>query len=151
MKVKDIMTSEVCFVLPNTKITEVAKVIFEKKFHGVPVLDEGGEIVGIITETDFFTKDSSNLFLPSYISFLRDSKLIDDLPEDKKIQIEKLLAAEAKDIMTPECVTILEDMSVNNLLDFFKDTKFTTLPVVNSDDKMVGIVTLADIIGLIKV
>ncbi|MDQ1284483.1 MAG: hypothetical protein QG620_831 [Patescibacteria group bacterium] len=150
MKVKDIMTKEVVSVSPETKVTEVAAIMSKNRFHGVPVVEKG-KIVGIVTESDFFTKDSGNLYLPSYINFLESAKLAEDLPEEKKEKVGKLIDARALDIMKKECVTILQDMDVRDLLSFFRETKFNSLPVTDEDDNLVGIVTLADVLGMIKV
>ncbi|MFA6974130.1 MAG: CBS domain-containing protein [Parcubacteria group bacterium] len=150
MKVADIMTKDVVTVEPETKITEVAETLFRNRFHGVPVVRHR-KIIGIITETDFFTKDSVNLFLPSYIAFLKENRTIGELSGERKEKVEKLLNAKAKDIMSEKCVSILQDMDVASLLEFFKTTKFTTLPVINESDSLVGIVTLADILNLIRV
>lgn len=150
MQVKDIMVKEVVTVDPETRITEVAKILFENRFHGVPVVKDG-EIVGIITETDFFTKDSENFFLPSYIKFLEKNVNIKDLSGDQQGNVAKLFGAKATDIMSKNCTTIFEDMKLEDLLEFFKTTKFTTLPVVDEKNSLVGIVTVSDIINLIKV
>src|SRR5665647_434384 len=145
-RVSDIMTKKVISVTSETKITEVAEILFKNRFHGVPVLDEG-KIVGIITETDFFTKDAANLFLPSYIAFLKENQIVEELPEEKKDEVEKLLNVKAKDIMSPNCVSILQDMDLNALLEFFKATKFYTFPVIDEKESLVGIVTQSDIVG----
>lgn len=144
------MTKEVVSVFPDTKITEVAEILFKNRFHGVPVM-EGNKVVGIVTETDFFTKDASNLFLPSYISFLKENKDVDDLSEDKRDSVNRLLNAKAKDIMTTQCVSIFQDMQVQHLLEFFRTTKFTTLPVTDEENNIVGIITLSDILGMLHV
>lgn len=149
MKVKDIMEKKVIAVSPDAKITEVAKILFEKRFHAVPVAEEG-KIIGIITENDFFTRDTRNVFLPSYIEFIKGSKVADKLAKEKQEKVDELINLTARDIMTKDCVSILGDMNVEDLLEFFRETKFTSLPVVDSGDKLVGIITLADIIGLIK-
>lgn len=149
MKVEDIMTREVISATPETPITEVASLLFKNRIHGVPII-EGGKIVGIITETDFFTKDASSVHLPSYIAFLKENRVYDNLPPEKKNELDNLLNAKARDIMTTPCVTILRDMQVKDLLEFFRTTNFMTLPVTNEEDKLAGIVTLADVIGLLK-
>lgn len=149
MKVKDIMTKDVVFVSPEISIASVAEILFKNRFHGVPVVDEG-KIIGIITEDDFFTKDSRNLFLPSYINFLQETRIADALTKEKQDKLERLMESKARDIMSENCVTILEDMDIRDLLNFFRETKFTTLPVVNEKDALVGIVTLADILGLVN-
>lgn len=149
MKVKEIMTKDVVYVTPDTSIASVAKVLFENRFHGVPVI-EAEKIIGIITEDDFFTKDSRNLFLPSYINFLQETHIADALTNEKQEKLRKLMDSKARDIMSENCVTILESMDVRDLLNFFRETRFTTLPVVDEKDNLVGIVTLADILGLVK-
>ena len=52
MKVKDIMTREVVSVLPGASIEEIAKVLVENKISGVPVVDDVGNLVGIVSEGD---------------------------------------------------------------------------------------------------
>lgn len=54
VKVGAIMSKEVITVNPDTTVDEVAKILLQKKISGVPVLDEKGELVGIITQIDVF-------------------------------------------------------------------------------------------------
>jgi acetoin utilization protein AcuB len=149
MKVKDIMTTAVLTANEDTKITKIAEVMFKNRIHAVPVVD-GETVIGIIAEDDFFSRDASNIFLPSYIEFVKGTSAVNELVRDKKEKLDKLMNLEAKDIMTKECVSVLEDMDIAALLDFFRETKFTTLPVLNNEEKLVGIVSFSDIIGLIK-
>lgn len=150
MLVKDIMTKAVVWVGPEEKVTEVAKLMWDNRFHGIPVVKDK-KVIGLVTETDFFIKSSVNLYLPSYIQFLKEIKINDEIPKDKEEQVKKLLDAKAEDIMSKNCVTVLQDLKVEDLLNFFKETKFTTLPVVDENNDMVGIITLADVIHLIKI
>lgn len=150
MKVKDIMTVDVISVSPDTKITEIAQILFKNRIHAVPVIDEGKKIVGIVAEDDFFTRDASNVFLPSYIEFIKGTKIVDALVSEKQEKLNKLTGLEAKDIMTKECITVMEDLELNGLLDFFRETRFTSLPVTDKQNKLVGIITISDIIGMIK-
>jgi acetoin utilization protein AcuB len=150
MKVKDIMIKDVISVFPETKITEVAKILFKNRFHAVPVVEDK-KIIGIVTENDFFTRDCENIFLPSHINFIKGTKFIDKLEGKEKEELERLINLEAKDIMARKCVSILESMDVKDLLEFFKETRFVTLPVINDKDELVGVVTVSDILGLIRV
>lgn len=149
MKVEDIMTKDVVSVGPETGISEVAEILSSRRFHGVPVV-ENNKILGILTETDFFTKDKANIFLPSYIDFLKGTEVIDNLPREKRQKVEKLFGVKAKDIMTADCITVKKDMELGDLIDFYKKTKLTTVPVVDENGCLIGIVTLADVIELIK-
>lgn len=149
MKVEDIMTKNVVTVTPDSKITQVAEIMFKNRFHGVPVA-EGKRVVGIVTEGDFFTRDQNNVFLPSYINFLKESKVAGALSKAEEEKVKKLLNAQVREIMNEKCVTILRDMSLHDLIAFFRETKYNTLPVMDENNELVGIVTLADVIGLIK-
>jgi CBS domain-containing protein len=143
------MSSDVVSIAPSHKVVVVAEVIFSHGFHGLPVV-EGGKVVGIITENDFFIKDSGMLFLPSYINFLKETRIIDDIPAEKKKKIKKLLSLEARDIMTPDPITVPLDMEVEELLELIKKTRFNTLPVTDEEKNLLGIVTLVDVIGMVK-
>lgn len=149
MLVRDIMTKEVFSAETGTPITEVAEMMSQKRIHSVPVVD-GGKIVGIITETDFFVKNAASIYLPSYIHFLKENRTYENLSREKQDEVNELLNAKASDIMTKNCVTVLEDMTVKELLDFFRTTNFITLPVTDQNEKLVGIVSISDIIGLLK-
>lgn len=149
MKVKDIMTKDVFYVSPDSKITEVSKIFTEKRIHGLPVVDNG-QIVGIITESDFFIKGVSNLYLPTYIHLLEKSKLHKKRVDKKdKEGMDKLLKAKASDVMTKNCLTVDQNMDTDELIEIFKEKALYTLPVVDDSNKMVGIITQADIIKLI--
>ncbi|MEW5961009.1 MAG: CBS domain-containing protein [Chloroflexota bacterium] len=54
LKIKDIMTPNPVTVSPEATIEEVARIMLEKKISGLPVVDEGGQVAGIITESDIF-------------------------------------------------------------------------------------------------
>ncbi len=151
MLIQDIMTKKVISVSPDMKMCEVAETLTENRIHGVPVVEKQ-RLVGIITETDFFIKESSlDFHLPSYIKFIENSKLADKLPEDKESELEKLTNATAKDIMTSEYVAFRVNDDIEVLFDFFKKTNHHTVPVVDENENLVGVVTLSDLIKMLKV
>jgi len=53
---KDIMTKEVITVKPSTTRDELAKILARNKISGVPVLDEEGSVIGVVTEADLLQK-----------------------------------------------------------------------------------------------
>jgi len=151
MQIQDIMTKKVISVSPEMKMCEVAEILTSNRIHGVPVV-ENQKIVGIVTETDFFTKESSlDFHLPSYIKFIENSKLAEKLPEDKESELEKLMSATARDIMTSDCVIFKTTDSIEDLFDFFKKTNHHTVPVIDEREFLVGVVTLSDLIKMLKV
>jgi acetoin utilization protein AcuB len=54
LKVSEIMTREPVTISQEATISTVAEIMLEKKFSGLPVVDEAGKLVGIITESDIF-------------------------------------------------------------------------------------------------
>lgn len=148
-KVKDIMVKEVISVKSETKIIEAAQLISKYRIHGIPVV-ENGKVAGIITETDFFVKDQPDLYLPSYIEFLNKAEFASKISLAKRRAINKLLKAKAKDIMTADCFTVMPDLEVKELLKLIIAKHYFTIPVVDKDGNMVGIVTQNDILNIIK-
>jgi len=149
MQVKEIMTKKVISVEPDDSVMQVADIIFKNGFHGMPVTEKG-KVVGIITEDDFFLKGYDDLYLPSYIQFLKSNKVVDGLPRNIKKKIEKLIEARAEDLMTSPCITVSPETSVSRLVGLIKKTKFPTWPVVDKKNNLVGIVTLVDIVGAFR-
>jgi len=54
IKVRDLMRTPVVTVLPDHTVEEAAAILLEKKIAGLPVVDEKGQVVGIITRSDLF-------------------------------------------------------------------------------------------------
>ncbi len=151
MKVADVMTKDVIAVSENDKIGDIAQLLTTKKIHSVPVVDDENRVIGIITETDFFTKGGDNLYIPSFIDLMRKNKLFKVASLKRKMQLKKIMKASAKDIMSKGCITISPEADLNELLEILKKKGLHSVPVVNEYGILKGIITLADIISLIKV
>lgn len=146
MKVSEIMTKEVISVKKDTPLKEAAGLLAKFRIHGFPVVDNSNKVVGIITESDFFTKDASNIYLPTFLDFIRNGNAniprgVDSKEIEKKTKIE--------DIMTSECLTVKPDLEVEQLIQLFKENNYNSLPVVDDQDVLTGIVTIMDVIKLL--
>lgn len=146
MQVKDIMIKDVVAVNLKTEVSEVAKLLTEKKIHGVPVVDENNKIIGIVTETNFFAKVDGDLYLSKFVKTIKQSKLpdIDHSDNDKEITAETTVA----NIMTRDCVTVSPEMNIEELFEVFRKHGFYTIPVADEKGILMGVVTLADIIAM---
>lgn len=147
MKVSDIMTKEVISVDPDCEIGKVAQILTEKRIHGMPVV-ENGKVVGIVVEDDFFTKGAVSVHLPSYIDFLKKSQVENTLEGPQKKDVSKLFNTKTRDIMTSDCLTVVPEMSIAEVLYIFKKTCHKTFPVVDSENNLLGIITMADVLRL---
>jgi len=146
MKVSDIMTKNVITANEEMSLKEAAGLLAKFRVHGLPVVDEANKIVGIVSESDFFTKDSSNIFLPTFLAFVNDMKP-DSSNEALSADMEK--KTKIADIMTRECFTVQPDLPVEQLIQFFKEKNFNSMPVVDGQGALIGIVSIMDIIKLL--
>lgn len=149
MDVTLLMTKEVVSAKPEDDIISLARLMREKRIHAMPVLDENKKVLGIITESDFFTKESSNLtHLPTFIDFIQAGKLREEKMEEGAEKA--VINARAKDIMTAPCNVLAQDANAEEFIKIVKDTGIISVPIVNntSDNQLVGILTVADLIKI---
>lgn len=146
MNVSDIMTKEVITVNKDTSLKEAAGLLAKFRIHGFPVVDENNKVLGIVTESDFFTKDSSNIFLPTFLDFISGKKP-ETLGDAESAELEKKTSI--RDIMTADCLTIPSDLPVQKLIEYFKEKNFNSLPVVDGQGILIGIVSIMDVIRLL--
>jgi len=150
MTVEKIMTKNVKSVKINTSLVNVSKLLSKKRLHAVPVVDDNKKVLGIITENDFFTKDLSDTYLPTYINFLKKAKFKSKISKKEYENVKKLLEAKAGDIMAANCLTTSPKTSIKKLLEIFQTKKYYSIPVVDKTKKLIGIVTQQDILKIIK-
>lgn len=151
MKVEDIMTSEVITAQPGTSLVEVAKLLRQNKIHSLPVIDEASRLKGIVTEMDFFIKDAASSYLPKWIELIGQIKSGDIFSLNEQEKLDYIIDLRAQDIMTTDIVTVKPDTYVKELLEIFKETRFKTFPVIGSDNTLVGIISLVDVIKSIDI
>ncbi len=143
---KDVMTTELITVSPETEIAQVAKILLEKRINGVPVVDASGKLVGILCQSDLIAQQKK-FPLPSLFTLL-DGFM--PLTSSKKIEkeVEKISAIQVAHAMTPDPVTVEPDTSLEEIATLMVDNNFHTLPVV-SGGKLVGIIGKEDVLKTI--
>lgn len=145
MKVSKILTHDVVTISPEATVQEIARLMIKHNLNGLPVI-ENDKLIGIVTEGDIIMK-KAKLHLPNYIQLL-DSFLYLGNPDEVEIDLKKILATKAKEIMTTNPVTIKLDSTVEELADIMHENHTNPIPVMD-EDKMVGIVSRSDLIALI--
>ncbi len=143
LKAKDIMTREVHTVRVDTSVEELARKFIETGVNAMPVLDETGELYGVVTETDLIAQDRP-LHLPTVIS-LFDWVIYLESENRFKEQVEKLTARKVSEICTPDVTTCSEDTSVPEIAALMVDHQVHMIPVV-AGKRLVGVVARLDII-----
>ena len=140
---RDIMTREVITIGPGASVEDLAKLLATHRISGVPVTDDQGALVGVVTQSDLVQR-SRDLDLPPALNIL-DLHLFLETPSHFHKRLEKLLGDRVKDIMTAPPVTVSPNTSVSEIARLMTVKGVHTLPVVEAG-KIVGIVGKLDLI-----
>ena len=144
--VREIMDPDPERVTPDTGVEEVIRLLRENELPGVPVVNEGGRCVGMITETDLvLPDDDGDLHLPHYVNVFGGTVFIEPLKRFEG-RLRKAFASKAEDMMTKDPVTVSPDTSVDEAAGIIHDTGHNRLPVVEHG-RLVGVVTRVDVLG----
>ena len=146
MKVRDIMTTDVVSAKRGTPVNELAKLMGARDISGVPVLDDDGSVVGIVTELDMIVRNT-RLDMPRFIQILDLGRIPLERRSDYEHRMRHMLGTRAEDLMSEEVVTIGPDDSVEDLAELMVKRRVNPVPVVENG-KLVGIVSRADIIDM---
>lgn len=147
MLVKDLMTTGVLTVKAETPVSEVADILHTHGFNGIPVVNEQGTILGLITERELFSADSK-FYLPGFMRILQDAKF---LGGDKELPYaaQQLTKIAAKDIMTGTAYFASPEMPIEGLAEVFMNKNQNPIPVVDHANKLLGIISRSDLIKLL--
>lgn len=143
LKARDIMTPEVITIGPEASVTEVAALLDSHRISGVPVLDQEGNLLGVITQSDLI-QQARDLELPPAISLL-DLRIFLETPARFQRRLEKMLGVTAQEVMTPSPITIAPETPVSEVAALMARKKVHTLPVV-AGGKLVGIIGKIDLV-----
>lgn len=146
VKAKEIMSKDVISVHKDTTIKEIAKVLIDNKISGVPVIDEGGNLVGMVSEGDLLHKETSPR-LPDVVNILGAIIYYNGVQRYNE-DFKKLIAEQAESIMTRKVITVSEETEVDAIAKLMLEHGIKRVPVMNGR-KMVGIISRADIIKLL--
>ena len=130
---------------PHTPVQDVIELLKEHDIGGIPVVNEGGRCVGIITEKDLvITQDGRDLRLPHHLDlfgaviWLEPFKHFEDT-------LTKAMATEVGEMMTRDPVTVDADEDVHVAARLISDRGHNRLPVVEHG-RLLGVVTRADVL-----
>ena len=133
-------------VTPDTDVESVIALLRDNELPGVPVVNDGGRLVGIVTETDLvLPDDDGDLHLPHYVNIFGGTVFIEPLKhfEDK---LRKAFASTAADMMSKDPTIVSPDTTVEEAAKIIHDTGHNRLPVVEHG-RLVGVVTRVDVLG----
>jgi CBS domain-containing protein len=142
----EIMDSNPVTVAPEASVQDVVAALREHQLPGVPVVDEDGRCLGIVTEADLVLPDQDgDLHIPHYINLFGGTVFLESLDRFEG-RLRKAFAANAADMMTRDPDTVGPDTSVRAAARLIHETGHNRLPVVEGD-RLVGVVTRLDVLG----
>lgn len=147
MKVRDIMTPDVLTVMADTSVNDVAKLLGQRDISGVPVVDDQGHVIGIITELDLIVRNT-RLEMPRFIEVLDWGRIPLERPGHLRERLQHMLGTEARDVMTAKVITIGPDAEVEDLAELMVKQRVNPVPVVDADGRLIGIVSRADLVDM---
>lgn len=140
---RDIMTPDPITISPGASIAEAVKILLDKRFNGLPVVDENGALVGLICQSDLVAQQK-RMEIPSVFT-LFDGFI--PMPGWAKAEQDfmKISALTVKDAMAKNPVTASPDTPLEDLAGLMVKAKYYSLPVLE-DGRLIGIVGKEDIL-----
>jgi CBS domain-containing protein len=144
MQARDVMVSPVITVEKIATVRDVAKVLLEKRISAVPVVDNVGKVVGIVTESDLMHRAEAGTERPYswWVHFLAGDATI-------AADYVKSHAAKVEDVMTPDVVTTTPETPLHEIAALLEEHQIRRVPIVNKDGSLVGIVSRANLIQVV--
>ncbi|MFW5985114.1 MAG: CBS domain-containing protein [Halanaerobiaceae bacterium] len=139
---KDVMTTEVVTIPPDTSVEDAAKIMSENEISGLPVV-ENDHLLGIVSEKDLIMKNK-RLNSPGYINIL-DGIIFLESPKKFEKEFRKFIAIEVEDLMTRDVITVKPETTLDEIATIMVEEDVNRLPVVEND-KLIGIVTRGDVV-----
>ncbi|MFE2478069.1 CBS domain-containing protein [Streptomyces sp. NPDC059389] len=129
IKVADLMTDEVVSVAPGTAFKDVAKLLVQYDISGVPVLDDEDRVAGVVSQTDLLARAGPGL----------------DGSRQNGTETEPPTAGE---VMSAPAITVRAEETVAAAARLMTRRGIERLPVVDVEDRLVGIVTRRDLLRM---
>lgn len=142
--VADVMSRDPIVVRVETPLNEAIQILAERHISGLPVVDDVGKLVGIISETDLMWQETG-VTPPAYIMFL-DSVIYLKNPATYERDLHKALGQTVGEVMSKNPITISPDKTLREAATIMHDRSVHRLPVLDNTDQVIGILTRGDII-----
>lgn len=138
--VKDVLTVNVCWVDQGTPFTTIASAFREYRVSAFPVIDQAGQVIGVVSESDLLAKlalGDGEDGMPRMITSILHQH-----------QVEKARAVTAGDLMTSPAVTVSPDDTVEEAAKLMYRRRVKRLVVVDGDNHLAGIVSRSDVLAV---
>lgn len=140
---KDIMTKNVLTTHPETTVAELAKLLASNNIGGAPVVDESGNLLGVVTENDLIVQ-KKKVHIPTVVTIL-DAVFYLESPEKMEKEVKKIAGATVGDIYSKEPLTVDEETPLDEIATIMAEKSVHTLPVMRGET-LIGVIGKRDVI-----
>jgi CBS domain-containing protein len=140
MRAHQIMTKDVITVTPHTSIEKAAKIMLQTRISGLPVMDDAGKLVGIVSESDFLRRDEigTGRKRAAWLQFfMGPGRAASEFVHERGRKVE--------DVMTPDPIAVDEQTPLQDLVRLMEKNDIKRLPVM-SGTTLMGIVTRSNLL-----
>jgi CBS domain-containing protein len=145
LMVRDIMTSGVVTVGPDTSLREAAGILLERRISGLPVTDENGKLVGIVTEADFLCAMGIPCHHPAHSLW----QTLESMFRYHRKPVNTGTGAKVADIMAQQVVTLADDKTLYDAIDTMKRHHIKRIVVTDEQQCVQGIITRSNLIHVL--
>jgi CBS domain-containing protein len=146
--VRDVMSAEVSTLRPDEKVEVAADVLAEKSIGALPVVDADGRLLGILRDDDLIASEA-RVHVPTFINFLGLGMAFPGEMKHLEHELKKIAGATVAEVMQTDPPTVKPDATLEDVATIMHDRGVNSLPVVDDDNLVVGIVARADIVRFI--
>ena len=139
MRIKDLMTTNVLTVRPSTELKDAAALLAEHRISGLPVVDDEGHVLGVLSEGDILYKEAGTKDRPGFLERLLTA------PPPVALDL-KLAAKTVGQAMSAPALTIGPRRPVTEAATIMIEEGVNRLPVIDDEDRLIGIITRADLV-----
>lgn len=143
MNARDLMNGDVVTVTPDTPLRDVARTLLVHRMSAVPVVDDSGTLVGMVSEGDLVGRKRTERETKSEWWLLRLAEG-ETLNTDFLQHLQSPLAV-AREVMSSPVLTVSEETKADEIASLMAEHRIKRLPVVR-DGRIVGIVRRADLL-----
>jgi len=140
MQAKDVMTTNVATVRPDTALSDAIGLMLDRHISGLPVVDGEGRLVGVLTEGDLLRRSEigTEATRARWIDFLMG-------PGNLAAEYVRTHGRQVENLMTPDVATVDPETPLTDVVNLMERRHIKRVPVVR-DDKLVGLVSRADLL-----
>ncbi len=140
MEARDVMVSPVITVQPNSTVQEVARIFLERRISAVPVVDDHGQLVGIVSEGDLMHRSETGTER-QHAWWLRPFIGLDALASE----YIKAHGRKVADVMVSDVITADPETPLHEIAAMLEKNSIKRVPIVKAG-RLVGIITRANLV-----